>query len=78
MPLELLMQEAAGMSDETLMEVVHFMQFLKTAPTRSAVYQVSPVGNKGNTIYRSPGLYKDQIRIVDGFDDPLDDFEEYM
>lgn len=75
MPLEMLiMQEAKGMSDEELMEVLHYMQYLKIAPKTA----VTSNNNKEKTIYRSPGLYKDQIILKAGFDEPLDDFEEYM
>ena len=78
MPLDMLLQEAKGMTDDTLMEVVHFMQFLKIAPVKSAAVYASPMDSHEKKIYREPGLYKDQIRIAEGFDDPLDDFEEYM
>lgn len=26
-------------------------------------------------VYRKPGIYKGQIKMAKGFDDPLDDFE---
>jgi hypothetical protein len=78
MPLDMLLQEAKGMTDDELMEVVHFMQFLKIAPAKSVAVFVSPMASQEKKIYREPGLYKDQIKITEGFDDPLDDFEEYM
>ena len=74
MPLEMLIQEAQGMSDEAIMEVIHFMQFLKIAPRAASAG--SDTSEK--KIYRKPGLYKDQIVMLAGFDEPLDDFEEYM
>ena len=79
MPIDMLVQEAQGMTDESLMEVIRFMQFLKTVP--SGILPVVPVASpaeEGGKIYRRPGLYKGRIRLAEGFDDPLDDFEEYM
>ena len=78
MPIDALIQEAKGMTDETLMEVVHFMQYLKIAPLRKSSFSFAFAGESKKTVYRKPGLYKDQIRIAAGFDDPLDDFKEYM
>ena len=75
MPLELLLQEAKGMTDDAIMEVIHYMQFLKIAPARSTFDSIS---SKEKTSYRKPGLYKGQIIMADGFDDPLDEFKEYM
>ncbi|MBR1707253.1 MAG: DUF2281 domain-containing protein [Clostridia bacterium] len=77
MLVDLLIQEARGMTDDTLMEVVHFMQYLKTASMRKASYLAAPASPTGN-VYREPGLYKGQIKIASGFDDPLDDFKEYL
>ena len=76
MPLEMLIQEAQGMSDEELLEVLHYMQFLKIAPKSSVA--VSLKEDEKKKIYRKPGLYKNQIVLLAGFDEPLDDFEEYM
>ena len=78
MPLEMLMQEAKGMTDESLMEVIHFMQFLKIAPMRTLSATITPVNDEKTTVYREPGLYKGQIKMAEEFDAPLDDFEEYM
>lgn len=78
MPLDALLQEARGMTDDTIMEVIHYMQFLKIAPMRKTSYTVTPTSKSGESIYRKPGLYKDQIKIAEGFDEALDDFKEYM
>lgn len=78
MSIDALIQEARGMTDDTLMEVIHFMQYLKIAPLRKASFKVTPTDQNEKNIYRRPGLYKDQINIAEGFDDPLDDFKEYM
>ena len=78
MPFDMLMQEARGMTDDALMEVVHYMQFLKIAPPKPGGSKRIPFSQEGKTIYRKPGLYKGKIKIEAGFDDPLDDFEEFM
>lgn len=78
MSIDALIQEARGMTDDTLMEVIHFMKYLKIAPLRKSSFKVVPTGQNEKSVYRRPGLYKDQIRIAEGFDDPLDDFKEYM
>ena len=77
MPIDALIQEAKGMTDDTLMEVVHFMQYLKISPLRRDSY-MDTSGNINRSVYRKPGLYKGQIKMAEGFDDPLDDFKEYM
>ena len=78
MPLDMLLQEAKGMTDDALMEVVHFMQFIKTTPMKPVSVVVTSIDDHQEKVYREPGLYKDQIKMSEGFDDPLDDFEEYM
>ena len=77
MPIDALIQEAKGMTDDTLMEVIHYMQYLKIAPLRRNSYMVTPTSQNRN-VYRKPGLYKGQIKMAEGFDEPLEDFKEYM
>ena len=79
MPIDTIIQEAKGMTDDSLMEVVHFMQYLKIAPLRKNMVMTSSAGSAGQkNIYRTPGLYEGQIKISEEFDEPLDDFKEYM
>ena len=78
MPIDAIIQEAKGMTDDTLMEVVHFMQYLKIASLKKSSFRFTPAGKTEAIVYRKPGLYKDQIKMAEGFDDPLDDFKEYM
>ena len=72
MPLEMLIEEAKGLTDEALLEVVHFVQFLKVTPSN----MITTSSTEKKT-YRKPGLYKDKIKVAEGFDDPLEEFEEY-
>ena len=74
MGLDLLLEEAQGMSEASLMEVVRFMRFVKQENNISA----SNVSADNKTVIRKPGLYKNQIRMADDFDALLDDFKEYM
>ena len=78
MLIDMLLQEAKGMTDDAILEVVRFIQFLKIAPVKNVSSFAAQAGNEGKKVYRKPGLYKEQIKIADGFDDPLDDFEENM
>ncbi len=73
MALDLIVQEAEGMTDEALMEVVRYMRFLKIEAIRSATEKKQEKGKK-----RTGGIYHGQIRIADDFDAPLSDFQEYM
>ena len=78
MPLEMLMEEAKGMTDDALMEVIHYMQFLKTVPQNTVVVAVSQTINNQEKLYRKPGIYKNKIKILEEFDNIPDDFEEYI
>jgi hypothetical protein len=69
MALDLLLEEAQGMSEDSLMEVVRFMRFVKQENNISA----PQISADGKPVIRKPGLYKDQIFISDDFDAPLDD-----
>ena len=73
MALDLIVQEAEGMTDEALMEVVRYMRFLKIEIIRSATET-----KQGKRKKRTGGIYHGQIRIADDFDAPLSDFQEYM
>jgi hypothetical protein len=76
MALEMLIQEAQGMSEEALMEVVHFMQFLKITTVKSS--SPEKLSDHVRKVKRSAGMYRDKGWMADDFDAPLDDFKEYM
>ncbi len=58
--------EIKGLSLETLQEILDFVQFLKIKhfqqPKRQRIF----------------GSAKGLIRIAEGFEEPLEDFQEYM
>ena len=78
MALDMLINEAKGMSDDALMEVVHFMQFIKISPERKKESNASEIRANGKKVLRHAGLYLGKITIADDFNAPLDDFKEYM
>ena len=73
MALDLILQEAEGMSDEALMEVLHYMQFIKVT---AAYKQSTETSQKRKR--RTGGIYQGKIKIAPDFDAPLEDFREYM
>ena len=78
MALELLLEEAQGMSEASLMEVVRFMRFVKLENHNASENSILLEKEGSKPAIRKPGLYKGQIRIADDFDAPVDDFKEYM
>ena len=73
MPLDLIVQEAEGMSDEALMEVVRYMRFIKTETIRNETET-----RTGKRRKRTGSICHGQIHIADDFDAPISDFQEYM
>ena len=75
MPLDLLVAEAEGMTDDAIMEVVRFMKFIKIEQRSSM--SASP---KETTRLREAGYFKHSGKgwMSDDFDEPLEDFKEYM
>ena len=76
MPLDLLVAEAEGMTDDAIMEVVRFMKFIKIEQRSSSVY----APHKPEKRLREAGYFKNTGKgwMTDDFDEPLDDFGEYM
>ena len=75
MALELLLQEAQGLSEDALMQVVRFMKFIKAESVANASGQDD---RNADASIRKAGAYKGQIWIADDFDAPLPEFREYM
>lgn len=75
MELEMLMDEAKDMSEDTLMQVVQYMRFLKWEKLQP---QAPSLSQEKKTVRRRPGLYQGMIQIADDFDAPLADMKEYM
>ena len=75
MSVDALVEEARGLPEELIMNVLRYARALKLdyEADHPAVSYDSAVG-----WYREPGLLKGQIIMSDDFDEPLDDFAEYM
>lgn len=73
MAIDLLLQEAQGLSEESLMEVVRFMQFIKAERKNNASFAAQAEQSR-----RQAGLYQGMIRMTEDFDAPLPEFKEYM
>lgn len=73
MAYELLLEEAQGMSESALMEVVRFMRFLKKETAACSESQ-----KESQPVIRKAGLYRGRVDMSDDFDAPLEDFKEYM
>ncbi len=69
MALDLIVQEAEGMSDEALMKVLRYMQLIKIESIRNAAE-----AEQGKKKKRTGGIYHGQIHIADDFDATLSDF----
>ncbi len=78
MALEMILQEAKGMTDESLMEVLNFMRYLKISSVKVRIDPMQQIASNGKRKIRSGGILKGRIKMTDNFDDPIDDFEEYM
>jgi len=78
MALEMILQEAKGMTDESLMEVLNFMRYLKISSVKVRIDPMQQIASNGKRKIRSGGILKGRIKMTDIFDDPIDDFEEYM
>ena len=68
MALDLLLEEAQGMSEASLMEVVRFMRFVKSENKKNSAESASPDVEGSSHVIRKPGLYKGQIKMADDFE----------
>ena len=58
------------MPDEALMEVIHYIQFLKLTSEKMLAVKID-TSNDRKKIFRKPGIYKNRLKISDNFDEPL-------
>ena len=78
MLIDVSMEEARGMPDDAIMDLVRHARSLK-ADRHAEAASAAPDAESGESgWYRKPGLFKGQISMSDDFDAPLDDFEDYM
>ena len=74
MPLDMLIAETKGMSDEAIRDILRYARFVKYEYQRSA----GPMAETNKPAIRKAGKYKGKIEMSEDFDAPLDDFKEYM
>ncbi len=74
MPIDILIKEASGLSDEALMEVVRFVRFMKMESANSVPHAADEKKKK----IRRAGKYQGKGWMADDFDAPIAGFEEYM
>ena len=75
MPYDILVNEAAGLTDDEIADVLEYIAFLRfksLAPKAAA----EKTGQPGWS--RFPGQHGALFEALDGFDDPIEDFAEYM
>ena len=74
MALADILRKEYNLSESQIAQIIDFAQFLqeKNKP--------KPIGYRedGTPFYRRAGFYKGLGWLADDFDEPLDDFEEYM
>ena len=76
MTLDILLSEAQELPEDVLMEVVRFVRFMKTE-----IQTISSTSNDGcenRKIIQTAGKYRGKIKISEDFDEPLDEFKEYL
>ena len=78
MEFELLIREAQGLSESSLMEVIRFMKFIKREEAEKTGQTPAQSCDDRSKWIRTPGGLNGKIVMAEGFDDPIDGFEEYM
>ena len=76
MTLDTLLTEAQGLPEDALMEVVRFVRFIKSEiQARPSGISLSRANEKP---VRTAGKYRGKIKMAEDFDEPLDEFKEYV
>ena len=75
MPYDVLIREAAGLTDEEIADVLEYIAFLRFRSLAPKTTAEKP-GKLG--WIRIPGQHGSLFEALDGFDDPIEDFAEYM
>jgi len=77
MALDLLLQEASGLSEAELNQVIRFVRFIKIESVNKKSSENENV-NTHSSVIRKAGIYRGKGWMSDDFNEPLDDFKEYM
>ena len=76
MSLDALVKEAQGLPEKAIPDVIRYMKFLKFEASSFDDLNAPATPPRGKI--RKAGILKGKLTIPPSFDDPLDDFEEYM
>ncbi len=71
MAIDLLLQEAQGLSEDTILEIVRFVQFIKQE--RNSQGEAAP-GSRRSLSEK----YAGKVKMSEDFDEPLEEFRAYM
>lgn len=74
MALELLISEACDLPEDSIMEVVQYIRAIKLKSRHAE--NDNPLSKQ--PVIREAGKYRGQVFLSDDFDEPLEDFKEYM
>ena len=75
MPYDVLVREAADLTDEEIADVLEYIAFLRF---RSVAPKKTAATADYDGWVRIPGQHGNMFEVLDGFDDPIEDFAEYM
>lgn len=78
MPIDIILREAKGMSDEDLIDVANYMRIMKIVSVRGIERNTQTAAGNGKPVLRKAGKREGQIIMAEDFDEPLEDFKEYM
>ena len=76
MALDMLIQEAQGLTEESLMEVVRFMRFIKSEHNLRIIPSGKAVSTEDKTKIRQAGKYRGQFHMSLDFDEALEEFRD--
>lgn len=76
MTLDTLLTEAQGLPEDALLEVVRFVRFIKS-DIQARPSEISSSRAHGKPV-RTAGKYRGKIKMAEDFDEPLDEFKEYV
>ena len=76
MTLDTLLTEAQRLPEDALMEVVRFVRFIKSE-IQARPSEISLSRENGKPV-RTAGKYRGKIKMAEDFDEPLDEFKEYV
>ena len=78
MPYEVLETKIKSLPAQAFNEVAHYVDYILMVYSSQIESIRHNESNSEQTVIRQPGLLRGKIKIADDFDEPLEDFKEYM